>query len=140
MHLGGDAPPKLRAPEAMASQIHYTKQVSSMDRKHQNVKTLAYLWRYGWIAPLFIGVPLLGAYIGGYMAFAILLLLYGLYTLIIAMKGCEHFYCGMQQTYREEMTPYHDHKPEWLRKARSDGVIMSAVLCVLAVFMAIAGS
>ena len=78
---------------------------------------------------------LISPFLFGKTMLPICLIIYGVYTIIIAALSCEHFICGMQNASHAKMTPYQEHPAEWLREDKREGVIMGIMFTVIGFIM-----
>lgn len=80
-----------------------------MKRRKSNdygkVITLAYFYRYGWIALAGLTVALFRTYAGFCLAICGFFFAASAHTLIGYRLGWKHIYCAMQNAYHQEMTP-----------------------------------
>lgn len=106
-------------------------------RQDKRVKILAIFWRYGCLLLMFVSFCLLARY-RRHFVFAIPIIVYGLYTIVIAKLSCEHFIVGMQNAYRMKMIPYQPHPEDWLKKIKRDGIFTGVLFTVLGTAVALA--
>lgn len=108
-----------------------------MTRKFLMVKILAYFWRYGWIALMWLNVFLLRKFIDPTLIFGFHTVAFGIYTVVIASLLCEHFICGMQNAYHQKMTPHNPHYKIGLEKYRKEGIFIGILFFVMGTFLII---
>lgn len=101
----------------------YTKS----DSRTKRIKLLARFWRYGYIILLITSLPLIRHRKFLFAA----VVLYGIYTIVIACAMCKHFVCGMQDASHQPMDPWKRRIPT--DSYRRDGLFMGIFFLALGV-------
>lgn len=100
--------------------------------KEKCIFLLARFWRYGYIAVL-LAIMLLSHSEQRYKTLiSHEIMLYGAYTIIIALSMCHHFICGMQDASHQPMNPYMRKIPR--STYRRDGLLIGSIFLILGIF------